>query len=145
MLRAVARAARELEYDPRRGSFRGWLFTIARNKLRNFVAGQGRRCRGTGDTDVQRLLDQVPAGDDQQSQWDEEYERRLFDWAARQVQTEVQEATWQAFFETAVEGRSPQVVAERLGMTVANVYRAKSRVLSRLKERIRELQSENEP
>jgi hypothetical protein len=35
-------------------------------------------------------------------------------------------------------------VAEQLEMTVANVYRAKSRVMNRLKERIRELQAEDE-
>ncbi|MBI3462391.1 MAG: sigma-70 family RNA polymerase sigma factor, partial [Planctomycetes bacterium] len=105
VLRAVAKAARELDYDPRRGSFRGWLFTIARNKLRNFLAGQGRRCRGSGDTDMQSLLEQLPAPDeDQQAEWDEEYDRRLFDWAAAQVQTEVQESTWQAFRQTAVQG-----------------------------------------
>src|SRR6516225_4147415 len=32
VLRAVAGAAGRLEYDPLRGSFRGWLFTIVRNK-----------------------------------------------------------------------------------------------------------------
>jgi RNA polymerase sigma-70 factor (ECF subfamily) len=144
VMRAVARSARKLEYDARRGSFRGWLLTIARNKLRNFLAARGRQCRGTGDTDVQRQLDQIPAHDEQLSQWDEAYERRLFEWAAGQVQAEVQEATWRAFYETAVEGRSPQDVAERLGITVANVYRAKSRVMNRLRERVRELQFHDE-
>jgi RNA polymerase sigma-70 factor (ECF subfamily) len=32
VLRAVAGAAGRLEYDPQRGSFRGWLLTIVRNK-----------------------------------------------------------------------------------------------------------------
>ena len=34
LLRGVAAAAGRLEYDPRRGSFRGWLFTVVRNDLR---------------------------------------------------------------------------------------------------------------
>src|SRR5205823_3239375 len=33
VLRSVAAAAGHLEYDPRRGSFRGWLYTVTRNKL----------------------------------------------------------------------------------------------------------------
>ncbi len=37
VLRAVARSARSLEYDPRRGTFRGWPFTIVRHKLRNLL------------------------------------------------------------------------------------------------------------
>src|SRR5262245_60824978 len=31
VLRSVAGAAGRLNYDPRRGSFRGWLYTITRN------------------------------------------------------------------------------------------------------------------
>src|ERR1700730_3538749 len=36
VLRSVAIAVRRLDYDPRRGSFRGWLFTIVRNQLATF-------------------------------------------------------------------------------------------------------------
>jgi RNA polymerase sigma factor (sigma-70 family) len=50
VLQSVARAARTLDYDPARGSFRGWLFTIVRNKLRDLVGRCGRQVRGTGDT-----------------------------------------------------------------------------------------------
>src|SRR5262249_35391063 len=81
VLRAVAGAAGRLEYDPERGSFRGWLFTIVRNKLRSFLAGRQRRWQGSGDTDAQKFLEAVP---DQEQNWDQEYERRLFAWAADQ-------------------------------------------------------------
>jgi DNA-directed RNA polymerase specialized sigma24 family protein len=40
VLRAAARAIERLDYDPERGSFRGWLFTNVRNKLRNFLTGR---------------------------------------------------------------------------------------------------------
>src|SRR5438067_13664602 len=33
VLGAVAGAVQRLEYDPRRGAFRGWLFTIVRRRL----------------------------------------------------------------------------------------------------------------
>src|SRR5438105_11158484 len=50
VLRAVSVAVRRLDYDPQRGRFRGWLFTVVQNKLRNFVAGRKRHERGSGDS-----------------------------------------------------------------------------------------------
>jgi RNA polymerase sigma-70 factor (ECF subfamily) len=138
VLRAVARAARRLEYDPRRGSFRSWLFTAVRNHLRNFRAARARRCQASGDSAVQEMLLAQPAPEeDQAALWEQEYERRQFAWAAERVRAQVQDSTWQAFWRTAVEGESGQEVAAALGMSVAAVYLAKSRVMARLKEQIK--------
>ena len=141
VLRAVAGAMGRLEYDPQRGSFRGWLFTVVCNKLRNFRAAQARRCQGTGGTNAQHLLKQQPDSEsDQEAHWLQEHEQRLFAWAAERVQHEVQESTWQAFWQTAVEGKSGKDAAANLGITVAAVYLAKSRVMSRLREQIQQVQ-----
>jgi RNA polymerase sigma-70 factor (ECF subfamily) len=143
VLRAVARAAERLDYDPRRGSFRGWLFTVVRNKLRDFLDAQRRQVQGSGDTGVQRSLNEQPApADAPEEEWERAYERRLFTWAAEQVRAGVQASTWQAFWQTAVEGKSGQEVAQALGISVAAVYLAKSRVMARLKELIQQLQAE---
>ncbi|MFN0053067.1 MAG: RNA polymerase sigma factor [Planctomycetales bacterium] len=135
VLRSVARAIGRFEYDQRTGSFRGWLFTIARNRCRDFLAERARRHPAAGGSAVQNLLLEHPAPEDEQS-WNDEYERRLFDWAARQVRQEVEETTWQAFWQTAVDGHSPQAVADRCGISIAAVYLAKSRVMRRLKNKI---------
>jgi RNA polymerase sigma factor (sigma-70 family) len=143
VLRAVAGAAERLEYDPQRGSFRGWLFTVVRNKIRNFLASPGREIRGTGGTDAQALLAELPArANEHQKQWDLEYDQRLFTWAAEQVRREFEEKTWKAFWQTAVEGKNAKQVSQHLEISVGAVYIAKSRVLSRLKEQIKELQIE---
>src|SRR5260370_19628198 len=55
-LQAVSGAIGRLEYDPKRGSFRGWLFTVVRNKLRNFLAKRQRQGRGSGDTGMVHWL-----------------------------------------------------------------------------------------
>ena len=70
-----------------------------------------------------------------------EYQQRLFDWAAEQVRGHFQDRTWQAFWQTAVEARPPREVAEALGLSVGAVYIAKSRVLTRLRKEIRQVQS----
>src|SRR5262249_52808416 len=141
VLRAVAGAAGRLEYDPARGAFRGWLFTVVRNKLRNFLAGRKRKCVGTGDTAGQKQLEGQPAARES-AFWDREYERRLFTWAAERVRGDFEETTWQAFWRTAVEGQPARAAAETLGMSVGAIYIAKSRVLARLRKEIAELEAE---
>ena len=139
VLQAVSGGIRRLDYDPRRGSFRGWLFTVVRNKLRNFLAAQKRPGRGTGDTDAQHRLQELPAREeDQTAWWDQEYEWRVFSWAAGQVRGAFKDSTWQAFWQTAVEGKTGPEVARGLGLSVAAVYLAKGRVMARLKQLIRE-------
>jgi RNA polymerase sigma-70 factor (ECF subfamily) len=61
----------------------------------------------------------------------------------RRVRGEVQPATWQAFWRTAVEGHSPREAGEALGMSAGAVYVARSRVLARLKEEVQRLQNED--
>ena len=45
VLRSVARNAHRMEYDPARGTFRGWLYTVTRNKIYNFLNSTKRRAR----------------------------------------------------------------------------------------------------
>src|SRR5260370_23570081 len=57
VLRSVAGAASRLNYDPARGSFRGWLYTVARNKIFNFLdADRHKLGRGRGDSGARERL-----------------------------------------------------------------------------------------
>ena len=140
VLRAVAGAVHRLDYDPGRGSFRGWLFTIVRNKLINHLQARGKDTPGSGDTAAVRILEQQAAPEEEQ--WEADYQRQLFSWAVERIRPKFQENTWQAFWQTAVEGRNGKEVAGGLRMTVAAVYLAKGRVLARLKEEIEQVRDE---
>ncbi len=141
VLRAVAAAIDSFEYDPRRDSFRGWLFTVARNKLHTFLKRRQRRLHHVEQVDDERL-DREPAPREDEELWEQEYQQRLFDWAGEEVRGCFQEATWQAFWRTAVEGQSPREAADLLRMSVGAVYIARSRVLARLKEEVQRLLEE---
>src|SRR5262245_38875395 len=56
VLRTVAGAVGGLDYDPGRGSFRSWLFTVTRNKLYNFVSRRKRQDVAGGDTEAHERL-----------------------------------------------------------------------------------------
>jgi RNA polymerase sigma-70 factor (ECF subfamily) len=142
VLRSVVGAAGRLDYDPARGSFRGWLYTVSRNKIFNFLDRNRHKLgRGTGDSGARERLEAVVGPEWELAEsWDEEYERNLAALAMQRVQREVQPATWKAFWQTAVTGRSAQEAGKELGMTAGAVYVARSRVLARLKEEVQQLQ-----
>jgi RNA polymerase sigma factor (sigma-70 family) len=138
VLARVATAIKQFDYSPERGSFRGWLFTIVGNCLRRFSDQDRLGRQGSGDTQILHALAQHPAKDLQQ-EWDVEYQRHLLGRAAHEVRGDFQASTWRAFWNTAVEGRSPQEVAVELGISVASVYMAKHRIIERLRQHIRYL------
>jgi RNA polymerase sigma-70 factor (ECF subfamily) len=140
VLRAVARSCRGLDYDPRRGTFRAWLLTVVRSKLANFRARRSRHEQPAGDSDARALLDELPAREEVSTLWDREYARHLFTWAAEQVRGGFEASSWQAFWQTAVEGKGAKEVAAALGLSVGAVYIAKSRVLARLREQLQQVQ-----
>ncbi|MEM6689558.1 MAG: sigma-70 family RNA polymerase sigma factor [Planctomycetota bacterium] len=138
VLMEVAKSIGRFEYDTNLGRFRNWLLVIARAKLSNFFKKKVN-CNGSGDSRVYQLLHEQPAHDEQEETWRHEYREHLFRWAAEHVKHEVEDLTWQAFWQTAVEEASPKDVSERLGLKVGSVYVAKSRVLVRIRAKIAEV------
>jgi len=139
VLRSVSDSLGKFNYDPGRGSLHAWLFTLAHHKLCDFLTRQKRQVLPAGDTAMQDLLHELPAPEE--DVWHQEYEKRLFVWAAEQAQGEFKEATWQAFWRTAVEGQAAGKVAEQLGISVGAVYIAKSRVQARIKQLIQDIRT----
>jgi RNA polymerase sigma-70 factor (ECF subfamily) len=135
--RSVAGAMRSFQYNPDRGRFRGWLFTIVRNQLKMFRRAQARRPIGA------ELVGDVP-DDTAAETWDLECRRRLFVWACQRVRPTVSPTTWAAFWRTAVDEASGEAVAQETGLSVAAVYLAKSRVLARLRQTIADVEDDLE-
>ena len=145
VFRAVAGAIEHYDPDPARGSFRGWLTRIARNLIINLLAAQRRHPRGTGDSDIQRLIEEQPgAAGAESALFEAEYRGRLLRWAAERVRGAFSEPAWQAFWQTGVEGRAPKEVALALGMSLGTVYQYKSRVVARIRREIEQVEGSRE-
>ena len=140
IITAVAGAVSEFQYDPERGTFRSWLLTVVRRKLANWRRAQAIRPRGSGDTATHHVLEQLPDPAGRDETWEAEWEQRLFAWACAEVRRDVADATWQAFWKTAIDDRPGKQVAAELRISVAAVYQARSRVVARLKDLIQSAQ-----
>ena len=117
-------------------TFRGWLLTITRNKVRDHFRRQKRQPRAVGGTEIQARMAAVHASDEETDATDVAAEQRLFAAALAGIRPEFQERTWQAFLGTVVDGRPTADVAEELGMSPGAVRVARSRVLHRLREEL---------
>jgi RNA polymerase sigma-70 factor (ECF subfamily) len=123
-------------------SFRGWLRGITRNMVLQHFRRGARHPKGSGGTDALLRLQAVPGGEDTAMPEEEDPAEELSGLRRRAlelVRSEFQERTWQFFWQTVVEGRSPVDIAADAGVSPAAVRVAKSRVLHRLKEEFGDL------
>jgi RNA polymerase sigma factor (sigma-70 family) len=141
VLHAVSNSIGRFDYEPAQGTFRGWLFGLARNQLSKWRRSQ-RQPQGTGDTENLQQLAAIPVPDDSADWWETEFKRQRFLVAAQRVRPQVNEDSWHAFWQTAVEGRAASDVAEELKIKVGALYTAKSRVLALIKKEIQSLSEE---
>lgn len=142
---AVSNSIDRFDPDPNKGSFRGWLFRIARNLVINFLSRQ-KGPQGSGDTAIHELLVSQPAHDvEAETQFRLEYQRELFRWTAQRIRPAFHEETWRAFWLTGVEGQPIQAVAKLLDKTPGAIRIARCRVLARLKLEIAHFGDPGEP
>ena len=138
VLTRLASRMRTFEYDPSR-SFRAYVRTLARYAWCDFLETSKQPGAGDGGSDVLRLLETVEAGDDLVRRLDEQLDQEVLAEAQARVQQRVEPHTWEAFRLTALEELSGAEAAARLGLKVATVYKAKSKVQQMLHEEVARL------
>ena len=137
VLAAVAQGIRTFDYDPQKGRFRGWLGTIASNKIKNMISRKTRRNEVTlSKASVKDELDKYA---DPDANWTNEFCEAVLKEAYKIVGPEFTENIWKCFELTWIKNQPPDDVARKVGVAVHSVYVNKSRVLKRLKQVIQEL------
>lgn len=131
-------AYRAGRYDRSRGRLSSWLFGIVRNHVRRWHEHAGReRARGTAG---EAVLEQVPAEDALERLWREEWAAAVLRAALAQVRREVAPATLRAFERFVLDELPAAQVARELDTTQNAVFKAKRRVLARVRELLPELE-----
>lgn len=117
-------------YDAHKGGFRRWLRTVTLNTWRD----HGKRRRDRSLPGNEAALAELAAP--HQAFWEAEYSLRLVNQAMALMQADFQPASWKAFWEQVVVGRSANEAAAELGISPGAAYAAKYRVLERLRQEL---------
>ena len=135
---AVHRAIHRFEPAAGNGTFRGWLWTITRNKVQDHWRKNAHRELGAGGTTAHVQLASLidPFENDSQEPSDRAETTSLFHRALKLIESEFELRTWQAFWRSVVDHEETSRIAHELGMTQASVRQAKSRVLRRLRREL---------
>jgi RNA polymerase sigma-70 factor (ECF subfamily) len=134
VLAIVHKAIETFAYDPERGKFRHWLGTVTiheidRNRRKGKRAGQG-----TGDGQLANLAESACGEVD--SAWLEDFNQHILGVALTRIRPAFDDDTWQAFDLSWLQDVKPAVAAATLGKSPGWVYKARYRVLQRLKSEI---------
>jgi RNA polymerase sigma-70 factor (ECF subfamily) len=138
VLLKLAEKMQTFVYDPAK-SFRGWLKTVARHACSDYCSGR-KPAVAVGGSQAVELLQTVEAREDLLRRLEEEFDRELFDAAMARVRMRVTPRTWEAFERTALRGESGAEAAQAVGMKVATVFVARSKVQKMLQEEIQKLE-----
>jgi RNA polymerase sigma-70 factor, ECF subfamily len=128
---AVATHIAEFRRDRPNDSFRGWLWTITRNKVCDRL--RDPEPPPVGGTTVQQAMAQIPDDPPDSAQLVPGEKQIVMRQALELIRPEFEEQTWKAFWRAAVDERPAVEVAAELEITAGAVRQAKYRVLQRLR------------
>jgi RNA polymerase sigma-70 factor (ECF subfamily) len=141
---AVAGHLEQFRKERPADTFRGWLRTIARNKVLDHFRRRSAEPAADGGTEATRRMRQIPdtgSADEQPHLADDAWSDsalmdNLLHQALETIRSEFHERTWKAFWGVVVDGRLTSDVAADLEMTSGAVRVAKSRILLRLRREL---------
>jgi len=145
---AMARNLPQFDYDPKVGSFKGWLLTQARwciiNHLRKRPPQATPAPHPAEEERRTSVIDQLvdPASQDLDRLWDREWESTLLEAATAKVKRQIDPEMYQVFDCYVNKEWPPQRVAEAFSTSVENVYVIKHRVTALLKTEVERLARE---
>jgi RNA polymerase sigma-70 factor (ECF subfamily) len=137
VFQSVVAGIARFRHDRPDDTLRGWLWTIARNRLRDHFRGRRDHpellledpWESVTEPGLPLSSHEPPAGE----------LHPLLARALDRVRAEFEDRTWQAFWRSVVQGDSIADVAAGLGVSTNSVYKARSRIWGRLREELGDL------
>ena len=126
-------------------TFRGWLRTITRHKIGDYLKRRARNAQSVGGTTAIQFWNEIPEelSDAPAGHPAFDVEQALLHRTLDTLRAEFEPRTWEAFWRTTVDQHSTEEIAQQLGMSRKAVRQARYRVLRRLRGELG--LAENEP
>jgi RNA polymerase sigma factor (sigma-70 family) len=144
---SVMKSLRTFQYNPQKGSFKGWLLQLTRWRILDQLKKRdsrlvGRRAQAETSTrtaTIERLAD--PSGDVLEAAWDQEWEANLLEAALERVKQKVDPKHYQIFDLHVFKKWPVAKVARSLGITAGRVYLTKHRIAKLVKKEVAHLRA----
>lgn len=142
---SVTKSLNRFQPTGENGAFRGWLWTITINKIRDFARREARHMQASGGSTAMQRINQAvdpvavdPASHDQDPT-DELDLSHLARRGREQIRDEFAERTWKIFDRSVIDGIASSQVANEFQVTTATVRKVRSRILRRLRQQLGDL------
>jgi RNA polymerase sigma-70 factor (ECF subfamily) len=124
------------QHSGQRGAFRAWLRTIVCSRTGDYWRATDASTEASGGSGATAALQQIADPDSELNrQWDEEHDRYVVNCLLDLIGDEFEPITLVAFRRLVLDGASGAEAAQELGLSIAAVYKAKSRVLARIRQK----------
>jgi RNA polymerase sigma-70 factor (ECF subfamily) len=133
-LEIVSRRMPGFRYDRSRGGFKAWLYRIAHGKIVDHL----RRKREL-QADSVVLASLASAGPTPDEEWERSWRQEHLRYCLDRARGEVSERGYRAFDLLLVHGKTVPEVCQELDCTPNQVYKAKMRVLARVRRHLERL------
>ena len=120
-------------------TFRGWLWTVTRNKVRDHFRSLADSEQAAGGNSNHQQLAQLGELFPEQEPDDAVSDEDIVIRAVELLKAEFETKTWDAFWRAVVQKEPVAEIAEEMGMSTWAVYQAKSRVLRRARKELADL------
>jgi RNA polymerase sigma factor (sigma-70 family) len=140
VLAIVHQTIGRFEYDRERGRFRHWLGAVTAHEISRHQRKDRRPGKGAGEGRGDDIAALASAAVD--PKWAEEFNSYIFQLALTRIRPEFDSETWQAFDLTWVNDVKPREAAAKLGKPSAWVYKARYKVIERLRTELEFLTSD---
>jgi RNA polymerase sigma-70 factor (ECF subfamily) len=129
--RAIVEQIKTFHYDKAKGGFKAWLRTMVDRRVVDLFRKKREHHANT------RALGQIEAVHPSPEEvWEAEWKNQHLQHCVEQLRSEVSRRTFEVFSIVVIQGRPVAEACDELGMNPNQVYKAKARMLRRVRDKM---------